>query len=317
MVVNNSFFQKRSFLESITSGINFLFSHQLPYGEFKVYACPNREMNLDCYFDSSVFATTQIMYCLNFISDPLIDEMIKKSRSFLSEELVGPGMFQYYSSRNSRKLAFDLDDTSCASFSLRNNHPFIQLRYNINHIINNRNQDGLFYTWLGIPEDKNDVDSVVNANVICYLGTCQETENSIAWLIDIVLKGNEKESYHFYLDDFFLYYAISRAYFNGVTSLSETKETIFKRILERQSADGSFGDNLITAIAMSTLLNFGFNDKYVLEKTGEYLISRQFEDGSWGKIALFIGPESFYGSEELTSALCLEALAHFKNLFDS
>lgn len=315
MTTINSFFQKRSFNESITSGVNFLFSHQLPYGEFKVYACRDRKMNQGCYFDSSVFTTAQIMYCLSFIPNSTVDEMIKKSRSFLSDELTGPGLFQYYSSRNSRNLAFDLDDTSCASFSLRNTHPFIQLRYNISHIINNRNRDGLFYTWLGIPEEKNDVDSVVNANVICYLGACQEIENSVAWLIDTVLKGKERKSYHFYLDDLFLYYAISRAYFNGVTSLYETKETIFKRILERQSADGSFGDDLITAVAMSTLLNFGCKNKYVLEKTGEYLISRQFEDGSWGKIALFIGPESFYGSEELTTALCLEALARFKDLF--
>ena len=109
MATSNSFFQKRSFHESITLGVNFLFSHQLPYGEFKVYACPDREMDQNCYFDSSVFTTAQIIYCLNFIYNPIVDEMIKKSRSFLSEELVGPGLFQYYSSRNSKKLSFDLD----------------------------------------------------------------------------------------------------------------------------------------------------------------------------------------------------------------
>lgn len=312
--MNNPASRNQAFLESIESGVNFLSSHQLPYGEFKVYACPYREMDKDCYFDSSVFATAQIVYCLNFIHNPAVEEMIKKSLSFLSEELSGYGLFQYYSSRNSRNLAFDLDDTSCASFSLRNDHPFIQLRYNISYIINNRNKDGLFYTWLGIPEDKNDVDSIVNANVICYLGLCQETEDSIAWLTDTILKGKEKESYHFYLDNLFLYYAISRAYFNGVTLLYNTRKTIIERVLERQSIDGSFGDYLMTAIAMSTLQNFEYDNRYVLEKAGEYLISRQFEDGSWSRIALFVGPDSFYGSEELTTALCLEALARLRSL---
>lgn len=314
MITNNSLCQNRSYHESITSGTNFLYSHQLSYGEFKIYACPNREMNKNCYFDSSIFATTLITYCLNFISDPIVDEIIKKSRSFLSKELIGPGLFQYYTSLNQRILFFDLDDTSNASLCLRN-HPFIQSKYNVIHIINNRNKNGLFYTWLGVSEDENNVDSVVNANVICYLGTCQETENSIAWLIDIILHGKEKGSYIYYLDDLFLYYAVSRAYFNGVTSLYQTKEKIFKKIFERQSIDGSFGDSLTTAIAMSTLLNFGYNDKSTLEKAGEYLVSKQSEDGSWDRIALYIaGSEAFYGSEELTCAFCLEALARFLTL---
>jgi hypothetical protein len=316
MFLSNSFFLNRFFNESIQSGINFLYSHQLPYGEFPVYACPYREMKENCYFDSSVFATSQIVNCISFIDHREVNEMIKKACFFLSEELVGPGLFQYFSSRNLRRLPFDLDDTCCASISLRKNHPHIQLRDNVSHIIHNQNTDGLFYTWLGISDDKNDVDSVVNANVICYLGSCRETENSIAWLIGTILEGKETDSHYYYLDDMFLYYAISRVYFNGVTSFHKTKETIFNRIIERQCVDG-FEDDLTIALAMSTLMNFGYDDECILKNLGEILISKQSEDGSWQRTALFLGLESFYGSEELTTAFCLESLARFKNIFDS
>jgi hypothetical protein len=316
MFLSNSFFLNRSFNESIESGINFLYSHQLPYGEFPVYACPNREMRENCYFDSSVFATALIINCISFIDHREVNEMINKACFFLSKEMSGPGLFQYFSSRNSRRLPFDLDDTCCASFSLRKNHPHIQLRDNISHIITNQNPEGLFYTWLGMSNDKNDVDSVVNANVICYLGSCRETENSIAWLIGTILEGKETDSHYYYLDDMFLYYTISRAYFNGVTSFNKTKKTIFNRIFERQRA-GGLEDNLIIALAMSTLLNFDYKDEYSLKNLGDSLISKQSKDGSWHRTALFLGLESFYGSEELTTAFCLESLARFKNMFDS
>jgi len=235
--------------------------------------------------------------------------MTDKAIVFLAGEMHGPGLFQYYTSRNSRSTDFDLDDTACASVALRQSNPLLARGCNVARFIENRNEAGLFYTWVGRQPAANSVDSVVNANVVYYLGDRDETKSACRYLVDTVEGGHESDSYQYYLDNISLYYTVSRAYARGASSLGPAREAVVERVLRSSANDGSFGDELATACAVCSLLNFDYGDLTRLREAARYLEGQQRTDGSWRRVAMFHGSGIYFGSEELTTALCLEALA--------
>jgi hypothetical protein len=295
--------------QSVRRGLKFLHDHQLPYGEFRTYASPSMNMRVTS-FDSSVFVTTFVLYSIARINCPRRTTMTKKAISFLTEEMSGPGLFQYYTSKNTNSIGFDLDDTACASVALQQSHPLVAGGRNIEYFLENRNEAGLFYTWVGDTAPENDIDSVVNANVVFYLGDRDETRSTCRYLIDTIESGREGDSYRYYLNDMNLYYAVSRAYAHGTSSLGWAREAIIERTLQLGKDDGSFGDELVTACAVCSLANFGYDGVTRLRHAARYLEERQSVNGSWRRVAMFCQQGRYYGSEELTTALCLEALTH-------
>jgi len=266
------------------------------------------------FFDSSIFATTFVLYSIAHMDIPCVPAMTKRAISFLTEEMHGPGLFQYFTSKNARSIDFDLDCTACASVALQRSHPFIMRGYNIRRFIENRNEAGLFYTWVGSAALANNVDSVVNANVVFYLGDRDVTKSACRYLIDIIKSGHEGDSYHYYLDNMTLYYAVSRAYARGTSSLSGAREAIIEKVLQSSKDDGSFGNELATACAVCSLANFEYDDVTRLRDAARYLERQQRADGSWRRAAMWVAMlhqlDVYFGSEELTTALCLEALTH-------
>jgi hypothetical protein len=112
-----------------------------------------------------------------------------------------------------------------------------------------------------------------------------------------------------------LYYAISRAYAHSTSSLSRVREAIIEKVLQSSRDDGSFGNELATACAVCSLVNFEYDGLTSLRDAARYLERQQREDGSWRRVAMFHGSGVYYGSEELTTALCLEALTHVAGSF--
>lgn len=208
--------------------------------------------------------------------------------------------WRYWSSRNPnhKRLPPDVDDTACVASALRNHYsPLLyQLLFGSNTqlILNNRNKQGLFYTWLGIPQERNDVDSVVNANVLSYLGDSEETQAVSDYLNQILLKDQEEESYLYYLNNLTLYYFISRAYFEGVSSLKASQDAIITKTMSQE--DSAFDSDMNRAMAICTLLNYQYNDMAVLEPRINRLLESQGEDGSWSKAALDNG--CFWAEDE-------------------
>jgi hypothetical protein len=298
---------------SVRRGLRFLQNHQLPYGEFRTYASPSINMRVTS-LDSSVFVTTFVLYSIARIDCPPGTTMTNKAISFLTEEMRGPGLFQYYTSRNTNSIGFDLDDTACASVALQRSHPLVAGGGNVEYFIENRNEANLFYTWVGEAGTDNDVDSVVNANVVLYLGDRDETRSACRYLIETIESGRESDSYHHYLDDMILYYAVSRAYTHGTLSLSGAREAIIEKVLQRSNDNGSFGDELATACAVCSLANFQYDGVTRLRDAARYLKEQQSANGSWRRVAMFFQPGRYYGSEELTTALCLEALTHVSGM---
>jgi hypothetical protein len=322
--------------DSISKAIDFLVRSQLPHGEFRTYASPDPEMRARCVYDSSPFVTSLVLYSIALVDSPRACEITAKALDFLLAEMEGPGLWRFWSSRNQRHklLPPDLDDTCCISYVLE--HNCRTLPSNRDAILANRNSQGLFYTWL-VPRSSSpprladdlrsvvnqeairsvslfgmvdDVDCVANANALLYLGDNKDTEPVTDYLIAIGRGVENDGCSKFYPERLCLYYALSRAYHHGILSLKEISAPVTDRVIRMQGADGSFGNELLTALAACTLLNFEVTGSAV-HNAVRCVCESQREDGSWPRISMFLGPAPHYGSEDLTTALCVEALEKY------
>jgi hypothetical protein len=275
--------------QSIGRGLDFLQGAQLDHGEFSTYGCEDHEMTL-CEFDSSPFVTAQVLYSIKDIGDMRADRMAASGADFLISEKESVGIWRYWSSRNSKEIEPDLDDTAVISYVVTQRQIPLD---NVNVFENNR-KDELFMTWIGVAD--NDVDCVVNANVLLYLG--DRYQGVCTYINDAIAKGEGCSTY--YPDQLALYYAVSRA--KNVSCLRENRDTVVRRIISQEPADA-----LQAALTANTLMNFGYKGRE-LDAAIESLVREQRSDGSWPRVQFYLGPAPFYGSEELTTALSVEAL---------
>lgn len=307
---------------SIKGAINFLYQNQLDYGEFKTLASWNPWL-FPSSFDSSPFVTTFVLYALKDIENEKVKEMRKKALNFLESEQEPGGIWRFWTSRNKKKLPPDLDDISTISFILKENG--INFDNNLELILNNRNEKGLFLTWIMDEEYKNNffwriveknVDWVVNTNVLLYLG---KNDPQVCSFINRVIKFNKFRSIY-YPSKLALFYMVSRAFQNNITLLGESRDIIIKSTLSQQKKNGSLGNDLESALSLNTLFNFNYYGKEINSGIN-YLLKSQLKNGSWKKSVFFLGPPfwfletppryRYYGSEELTTALVIEAMKNY------
>lgn len=325
--------------QSLVQAIEFLTDNQLEDGEFPTYSNDAQSET-----DSSPFVTALVLYSLSFLAWDNFQNKVKsvtdQGLKFLVREMEQGGLWRYWSSKNKRhaQIPPDLDDICCISHLLKLNN--LSIPKNRSIILGNRDRVGLFYTWV-VPRslqslslniitigkalshsdqlwqltNKDDVCCVVNANVLLYLGETLQTEQSLEYVIDTVLSGKEEERSAFYNHKLSFYYMLSRAYFNGVTSLNVVKTPIITQIGNLQQADGSYGNELLTALAICTLINFNYVVPS-LDKAIQFLLNAQQSDGSWPRIPMYGGQldKNFFGSAALTTGFCIEALARYRLL---
>ncbi len=302
---------------ALTRAVQFLESAQLEHGEFPTYVHLDVHFQTEGRYDSSPFVTSFVVYALSFLEADAT-RMLEKATMFLLEECEAPGVWRYWTSRSPKRIDADLDDTACISFALRRIAPDLDFGNATQAILSARRPDGLFRTWLRPEGQPNDVDSVVNANVLLWLGDRPETEPVAAKLQQILAAGAETGSYYYYLDDLALYYAIARAHANGCRSLAGCRRSGLERLGARRRDNGSFGDELQTALALCALLDWCAGPESRVDRTVEWLIGAQRADGGWASRAFCTGPEPpgppsyWWGSETLTTALAVEALAKYR-----
>jgi 4-hydroxybenzoate polyprenyltransferase len=155
-----------------------------------------------------------------------------------------------------------------------------------------------------------DVDPVVAANAILYLGENRDTLPAISWLID-ELRESRGDFSLYYKNPLALYYMVSRAHRHSSPKLVNARDDILLKIEHLRRDDGSFGCELSTALAACTLLTFDPNSS-ALPGAINAIVNAQRPDGSWAAHPFYSGPTEFWGSPELTTAFCLEALARFR-----
>lgn len=322
---------------AIQRAIDFLAQAQLPDGEFVTFIAP-ADNPAKAEWDSSPFVTSLVTYSLGHAgagARPLIERAL----SFLTAEMEPGGVWRYYSSKQVKHLRIgpDLDDTACASFVLLHNGRSVPSNRWI--FLANTDARGLFCTWLlptpgsdirllrvlaeghRIAEAKvaprfrshrdptlpGEVDAVVNANVVLYLGECEETTAAIRYLLDLLQSEPERYESHYYADVVALYYMVARACANGVPSLTPAGDAVTRKIEERVRSR-SLGSPLASALAACALLTFAPRSN-ALPQIIESIREAQNADGSWDRAIFYRGPTKCWGSETLTTALCLEALA--------
>jgi hypothetical protein len=302
--------------EALARGIAFLERSQLPSGELRVYAAGKA--------DPSVFPTAVAAHALSFA--PAARAVRERALDFLAAEGDRRGLWRHWSRAHPhhREIPPDLDDTSCASAALlRAGRAFPDNRQ---LILENRDRRGLFYTWkLSLARrirhflffrktsaKPNDVDAVVNANVLFYLGRRPETEAVIAHLVAVLRAHCERSCDKWYERPFVVWYFFSRA----LRSIgADAGELIISRM---EAATPS--NALEHALAACTLLDWnGAADVAPL-------LALQLESGAWPAAELYHGgrarisdrefapphPDTpWWGSEELTTAFCIEALSRW------
>ncbi|CAG2158326.1 prenyltransferase/squalene oxidase repeat-containing protein [Cupriavidus numazuensis] len=298
---------------AIDRGVAFLRERQRAWGEFACHKFTNAQLHGEGRPDSSPFATTLVLQSLSFVRHASIDGMRSKAIGFLLDEREEPGVWRYWSSRHGAPIDPDLDDTCCAAFALRQAGVDEQrLMSNVRCILDNRHDSGLFKTWLRHADADNDVDGAVNANVLLYLGERPETVAARDIVIEAILADREDEASWYYTSPLALYYMVSRAYFHGVTGFRTCRDAVIEKT--RVHARGASQQPMSVALALCILANFGVQDRGIAAGIG-LLLQQQDREGAWSRSAFYRGPEPpeahsvWWGSEELTTALCVEALA--------
>jgi hypothetical protein len=325
---------------AVLKAIRFLAQNQLPDGEFQTEFCVQGGVPL---FDSSPFVTSLVLHSLQFARhlDPGVPGMIERGCEFLKAEMEPGGLWRYWSRKNDKRALIppDLDDTSCVSHVLKANGYPVPENQGLFH--DSQDSKGAFYTWLYTPNSprkrllwlrtggrafsyqdkiwqwtgKDDVCAVVNANAVLYLGETRQTSRAIAYLKEVIRQASEERDIVFYAHKLSLYYMLSRAYSRGVTTLGDVKSTLIERIAGLRQSDGSFGDELLTGMAICSLLNLDAAPPD-LEGAVEFLVATQRLDGSWKRIPAYGGPPvpTTFGSTDLTTGICVEALARYSGV---
>jgi hypothetical protein len=329
--------------EAINRGVDYLSQHQYPNGEFCSYISPDDAMQGGCITDSTVFFTSVIGSCLlSLPKTPAVEPILSRVTDFLRYQMVGGGVWNFFSIIHPmrRILPYDADSLSFAgNFLLERGE---QLN-NKQLLLDNRARNGLFYTWfvlhpklhtnktlwrlslrgfrtpvhcfLFLHRNGEDVNLGVNASILAYLGDMPATAPVISEIIKVIASGREHDCDKWYRNPFTIYYLIARAYNRGVKKLQPVTETIIERILATASTGGQLGKSIFdTAIGVTTLINLGCTSKE-LHRAIDFLIKNQGAHGEWPRwLFFYLNPESAYGwgSEELTTALCLEAIARYK-----
>ncbi|TKC59253.1 hypothetical protein FBD94_17125 [Pedobacter hiemivivus] len=328
---------------SVLKGIRYLQDHQYPNGEFCCYIGQDDEMKM-CITQSNIFPTSLISYSILHLRHiPEASEILDKACAFLQYQAMRGGVWNNFTILNPlfRICPPDVDNTVCASLVLqkldKHHHPNKEL------ILANCNETGLFYTWFTLRPKFNrmknywllilrefkhpigtflfwknteatryDVDAAVNANILYYLGLNEQTAPIVDYMLDIIAKKKENDCDSWYCNPFTIYYFFSRNYKAGIQELEPAAKTIVERILATLKNDHSIGESILdTALGVISLINCGYHS-ILLEKTIEYIIDQQKHSGGWHRWAVYYGgPKKrlTYGSEEMTTGFCLEALA--------
>ena len=335
--------------QAIAQGVDFLHAMQLSSGTFQIFCSPHPLLEENCKPDYSTFQTAQISYCLTFTKSEQVTEILRKAIRFLIGAMQDGCVWRYTCSPNPDYLAPDVDDTACISFLL--GRYGVSFPDNTGVILGNRDSRGLFYTWIlprvtwtthlsywrvalrqllklrqlywfyTVTECKpNDVDLVVNANVLHYLGERPETEPIIRCLIQAVEQQAEETCDKYYANRFTFYYFLSRNYAAGIRAFEPMRDTIVEGIKSYAHPDGVIGDHILhTALAACALMdwNRGKDHSPVLDSAIQAILRARRPSGGWKKCPFYYsGPSKklAWGSEEITTGFCLEALSRYRNL---
>ena len=303
--------------ESIRRGLAFLESAIDENGAWHCIRFNMADPDIPRHFERPPFVSAFCVLALESCEDARARALCNAARAYIGDTIEYPGLWRYY-----RHLPQDLDSTALCSLVIQD-HPWILLKRNLPRILENRDRDGRFMTWV-LAGDEPDVvsrfrleaDPVVNANVIAYLGDRPETRDAQRWLETLITEGRARDSSKWYPDEVSICYATARAVARTRPALDKLRPALAERILGLRDEKEEFANVLQAAQAMSALYYIGSLEHIDEKRELERFVSSQRDDGSWEELLAF-GDQSLkwgtvgqigHGSEAVTSAFCIGAL---------
>lgn len=335
--------------QAITRGLAYLEQHQYPSGEFCCYIAADEPMLGWCVPESTLFTSMVIAGCLlPLAARPGADALIARTTDFLQYQMYRGGVWPVFSDLHRWRwiVPYDTDSLAYASALMQARGIDCPRPTNVPLLLANRHRNGLFYTWflLRLRWQPNlthwrlvarevlhpltsigfwwanectraDVDMGINTNILYYLGDVAETQPIIAELLRVIAEGREHNCDKWYRNPFTIYYLLGRAWSRGITKLAPVREPIIARMLATAQPDGRLGKSILdTAIGATTLLNLGFSGPE-LDRAISYILREQAAPGHWVRWLFYYGGPKLlqgWGSEEITTGFCLEALARYQ-----
>jgi hypothetical protein len=292
---------------AIERGLAFLADRQLPSGEFATYRHEPGETEL--VHDSSPYVTALIAYSLDFCGAPAARAMVQRTLGFLSATMEPGGLWRFHRNTGERDrvhVPLDADDTACVAWVLRRHG--ITLPDNSRTLLAHRDPEGRFYTYL-LSAYPQDVGCVINAHVLLYLGDGPHAQPVIDYLADVVRRDAEAGCDKWYPGPVIFHWALSRCAYAGICGVDAIRQPAVAKVLSWVRPDGALGrDALETALAVLALHNWRSGER-ALQRACGALLASQGPDGGWPRSVLFHGQHGrTWGSEELTTGFCVEAL---------
>ena len=310
----------------IRKGLRYLLHQQLQSGEFPTYTDNDPEFS-NVKSNTNVFNTAVILHALlPFKNIPRVQGAVRKSLEWLMSQQDNSGYWNFFGKSvhdltPAEQVPPDVDGTSYILSVLKDWNVTIS-NSPLEKLLKNRNDQGLFITWIPNAEvwwdadveafvDREEVDPVVNANALhmCYQYGIEIPEIDRYLEGQIVSKKFHKPS-NYYLSDSTFLYAVSRLIkFNPKFVQEETgricRERIFS-ILEESSS--------VTPLELAMTLSAGLNgfmpySDSRINNAIAHLESIQDKDGGWGTYPFYKGYLSYYGSRGLTTALVIATMS--------
>jgi hypothetical protein len=326
---------------AIESGLAFLAVTQTAEGEIPIFICERRDMNGPLHPDPCIFPTALAGYALGFV--PGAASVLERAIRFLVDQRSATGVWHHWRRDHSHftTLPPDIDDTSCVSL-LFDRHG-ISGAADRRILLQNRNRQGLFYTWFlprlrwssaphrrvvieqlrlilkqgrffnNMSAEADDVDAVVNANCLYALGNFKGDHLIIQYLLNVLGAGDETSCDKWYDNPFAVWYFLSRVL---TARVPEAADLILRRLATAEPESA-----LDFALGISTLISC---KRFPAEEWISRLLDAQLANGAWPRATIYTGgrkhgPDGrlgppppgtpFWGSEAVTTAFCLQALA--------
>lgn len=304
----------------INQSLARIIASQRQDGSFTTYSSPDLYDFNDSLARHTLFQNALILDCLHDI-DSQSPEFIA-TRNKLVAYIVGQRSelwsFNYWDrdATESRELPYpdDLDDTACALAALYRYDPSLFTGDVLAKIVSvltivETKESGPYKTWVasnGQPGEWDDVDVAVNANVAYFLSLLEVEVSGLNEYLDNAIKNNNYLS-PYYPSSYPVLYYLSRA------QVGKSSQLLVNTCLKIKELD-SHASPLSQALILNAILSL--NPELVDESDIQKLLN-QAHANLWSAQGFCLDPAlnhiTYYaGSDTLTTAFCLQAIARFQ-----
>ena len=249
------------------------------------------------------------LLALEGLADPDQTEiavLIDRSRGYLVRAMRAPGIWAYLDG-----FVPDCDDTACASMALSGAHPWIAFGHNRGLGLAARVPDGRFRTWMAGPRADLDIDAVVNANMIGWLGDAGDCRTAADFVI-AACTGSGRGALIFYDHPIDLAQAVVRACRRGAGTLRPALRDVSRMAAQVLEDDEASPLRLAQALDVADAL--GTLPLPVRDRAVALLVREVVAHGYCRSDTIYLGitppapPGCHYRSDALATALALGAL---------